>query len=181
MATPKQEAQWVLRAQCNDREALEALLRSVQPALHRFLVGLVGSLHADDILQDVLIAICRKLTWLRNPESFRPWAYRIASRAAFRHVSKEKHRPEQVQDESVLVELLPATMIAPSSELLEHLLEADSIPSTSRAVLILHFQQELTLPEVAAILAIPLGTVKSRLASGLAALRNHISKERSLQ
>lgn len=181
MATPKQEAQWVLRAQCNDRDALEALLRSVQPALHRFLVVLVGPLHADDVLQEVLIAICRKLTWLRNPESFRAWAYRIASRAAFRHVSKGKRRPEQVQDESVLVELLPANVIHPASGILEDLLQTDSIPVTSRAVLILHFQQELTLPEVAAILAIPLGTVKSRLASGLAALRNQISKERSLQ
>ena len=62
MATSKQEAQWVLRAQCNDREALELLLRGVQPALHRYLFRLVGGSSADDVLQEVLIILCRKLT-----------------------------------------------------------------------------------------------------------------------
>ena len=42
MASEEQETLWVLRAQCKDREAVEALLRSVQPALHRFLRSIVG-------------------------------------------------------------------------------------------------------------------------------------------
>lgn len=180
MPTSKQEAQWVLRAQCNDREALESLLRSVQPLLQRYLIRLVGATNADDVLQDVLVILCRKLVWLRDPDLLRPWAYRIASRAAFRHLGKEKRRPERAQDESIAVEELPATNSHPSPETLEELLNVDSMPPASRAVLVLHFQQELTLPEVAAVLAIPLGTVKSRLASGLAALRNHMSKRRSL-
>ena len=37
MVTSIQEMQWVLRAQCADREAVEALLRSVQPSLRRYL------------------------------------------------------------------------------------------------------------------------------------------------
>jgi RNA polymerase sigma-70 factor (ECF subfamily) len=180
VTTSKQEAQWVLRAQCNDREALESLLRAVQPALYRYLCELVGAFHADDVLQDVLIIIIRKLAWLRTPELFRHWAYRIASRAAFRHLNKERRRPEQVQDESVSLEHLPEPAGHPSAETLEGLLDTDSIPAASRAVLALHFRHELTLPEVAAVLAIPLGTVKSRLASGLAALRNEINKRRSL-
>lgn len=180
VATSKQEAQWVLRAQCNDREALESLLRSVQPVLYRYICGLVGPFHADDVLQDVLIVICRKLPWLRTPDVFRHWAYRIASRAALRHLNKERARPEQVQDESVSLEQLPVPTVRPSAEMLEGLLDVDCIPPASRAVLVLHFQQELTLPEVAAVLAIPLGTVKSRLASGLAALRNQVGRQRSL-
>jgi RNA polymerase sigma-70 factor (ECF subfamily) len=180
VTTRKQEALWVLRAQCNDREALESLLRAVQPALYGYLCELVGPFHADDVLQDVLIIIIRKLAWLRTPELFRHWAYRIASRAAFRHLNKERRRTEQVQDESVSLEHLPEPAGLPSAETLEGLLDTDSIPPASRAVLVLHFQQELTLPEVAAVLAIPLGTVKSRLASGLAALRNEINKRRSL-
>jgi RNA polymerase sigma-70 factor (ECF subfamily) len=180
VATSKQEAQWVLRAQCNDREALESLLRSVQPALHQYLSGLVGRFDADDVLQEVLVVIYRKLAWLRAPELFRHWAYRIASRAAFRHLNKERRRPERVQDESVSLEQLPVPAGRPSAETLEGLLNVDCIPPATRAVLVLHFQQELTLPEVAAVLAIPLGTVKSRLASGLAALRNQSSERRSL-
>ena len=55
----KQEMSWVLRAQAGDREALELLLRSVQPALHRYLRGLVGPLHADDVAQEVLLIVYR--------------------------------------------------------------------------------------------------------------------------
>lgn len=180
MVTSKHEALWVLRAQCNDREALESLLRSVQPTLHRYLVGLVGPSGADDLLQDVLIVICRKLPWLRVPELFRHWAYRIASRIAFRHLKEQRRNPEHAQDESAALEQLEVPPVAPSAETLEGLLNADCLSPATRAVLVLHFQQEMTLPEVAAILAIPLGTVKSRLASGLAALRNEIGKKRSL-
>ena len=178
MATSRQEARWVLRAQYNDREALELLLRSVQPSLHRFLSGLVGTRHADDVLQDVFIIVCRKLTWLQTPELFRPWAFRIASRAGFRHLSKEKRRPEQAEDNAVL-DAMPAPHPPPSSELLVELLNSNALSPASRAVLVLHFQEELSLAEVAAILEIPLGTVKSRLAFGLAALRKHLAEKRS--
>ena len=47
-------------------------------------------------------------------------------------------------------------------------------------MLVLHFQEELPLADVAAVLEIPLGTVKSRLAYGLNALRRQLSGKRSL-
>ena len=172
MVTSRQEAQWVLRAQYNDRDALELLLRSVQPSLRRYIAGLVGAHHADDVLQDVFVLVCRKLAWLETPELFRPWAFRIASRAAFRHLSKERRRLEQPEDDSIL-DAMPAQHVAPSSELLQELLNSGVLSPASRAVLVLHFQEEMSLPEVAAILEIPLGTVKSRLAYGLTALRKH--------
>ena len=178
MATSRQEAQWVLRAQCDDREALKLLLRSVQPSLYRYLCGVAGSSAADDVLQEVLIMVCRKIKWLHTPELFRPWAYRIASRAAFRHFKKEKVWSEQVRDE-VLLEAAPAPDARPPEGLLQDLLNEGVLSPASRAVLALHFQEDLSLPEVAAILEIPLGTVKSRLAYGLAALRKQFDQKRS--
>ena len=160
MATPRQEAHWVLRAQCDDREALELLLRSVQPSLHRYLCTVAGESHADDVLQEVMITVSRKLKLLHTPELFRPWAYRIATRHAFRYLKNERRWPEQVKDEFVLEEV--ATPETQSIELLRELLGSDMISPASRAVLVLHFQEELPLPEVAAILGIPLGTAKSR-------------------
>src|SRR5258705_13228969 len=82
--------QWVLRAQCRDREALEDLLRSVQPSLHRYLSGLAGATDADDLLQNVLVIVIRRLTTLEEPKLFRPWLFRIASREAFRHLRKRR-------------------------------------------------------------------------------------------
>ena len=60
----------MLRAQVGDREALESLMRGVQPVLRRYLARLVGQ-DADDLLQDVLVI--RKLHHLDEPKVFRPW------------------------------------------------------------------------------------------------------------
>ena len=61
MVTSIQEALWVLRAQFGDREALQLLLPSVQPMLYRYLRGIVGASSADDVLEDVLVVLYRKL------------------------------------------------------------------------------------------------------------------------
>jgi RNA polymerase sigma-70 factor (ECF subfamily) len=176
METSKQEALWVLRSQCGDREALELLLRHIQPSLHRYLRGLVGSTDADDILQEVLVLVFRKLKWLESPVLFRPWLFRIASRAAFRHLKPDRRQQEC---EDTILEDIPAPEMRPSDELVQQLLGHDAITPASRAVLLLHFKEEMSLPEVSAVLDLPLGTVKSRLAYGLATLRKQLKMERS--
>jgi RNA polymerase sigma-70 factor (ECF subfamily) len=163
-------AKWVLRAQCGDRDALELVLRSVQPALRRYLAGLVGDGDADDILQDVLLIVARKLYWLEQPELFRAWAFRIASRAAFRHLKKRKRWTETTVDQAVLDDVAAPDSCPPDDRTLE-LLDSAALSPASRAVLVLHFREEMPLAHVAAVLEIPLGTVKSRLAFGLKTLR----------
>jgi len=165
--------QWVLRAQCNDREALEALLRNVQPSLRRYLSGLAGATDADDLLQDVLVIVVRRLGSLDDPKLFRPWLFRIASREAFRHLKKRRLWQGRHEEDAELDDL-PLPERRPSGELLRELLASDAISPASRAVLILHFQEELSLPEIAAILGIPLGTAKSRLGYGLHSIRKHL-------
>ena len=174
MGGTEQEAAWVIQAQCGDRDAMEHVLRSVQPPLRRYILRLVGPTAADDVLQDVLIAIARKLSWLDNPLLFRAWAYRIASRAAFAHVRRDRVRGREETSDEVL-EALVAPVSRPSDEGLRALLDGAELSPASRAVLILHFQEDMPLAEVAAVLEIPLGTVKSRLAYGLTALRRHFA------
>jgi RNA polymerase sigma-70 factor (ECF subfamily) len=164
----------VLRAQCGDHEALELLLRAVQPSLHRYLRGLVGAFHADDVQQDVLITVARKLSWLEEPKLFRAWAFRIASRAGFKHLKRERR---WLADDTRLADLA-APAPPPPDELLRQLPTMEGLSPASRGVLVLHFQEELSLLEVAAILEVPLGTVKSRLAYGLAALRKQLDSPR---
>lgn len=166
-----------MRAQCDDREALECLLRSVQPSLRRFASGVVGVSQADDVLQDVFVIVCRRLKSLHAPELFRPWVYRITSREAFRHLKKVRRWAEHTLETPELDDL-PAQIVRPPAELLAELLSLDEVSAASRAVLALHFQEELTLAEVAAILELPLGTVKSRLSYGLNAIRKHLRKNR---
>ncbi len=178
MRDARQEALWVLRAQAGDREALELLLRSIQPALLGYLQGVVGASDADDLAQDVLLLIYRKLGWLESPDVFRAWVFRIASRAAFRHLKRQRRWHESVDDKTTLDDL-PAREPPPSTEVLDRLPTIEGLSPASRAVLVLHFKEEMSLPEVAAVLSIPLGTVKSRLAYGLAALRRQLGNTRS--
>jgi RNA polymerase sigma-70 factor, ECF subfamily len=169
----------ILLAQAGDRRALEELLKGVQESLFDFLADLVGNVHlAEDILQDVFVLLWRKLPWLRDPELFRPWLYRIASREAFRRLKKERSwwrflgnaELEFVVGESAPEPVPPEQL----DRLSQHLA---SISPASRAVLVLHYRQGLTLEEVADVLDLSRGTVKSRLAYGLAVLRRKLASQ----
>jgi RNA polymerase sigma-70 factor (ECF subfamily) len=137
-------------------------------------VSLVRDQHlAEDILQEVFIRVYRKLRWLREPEAFRAWTYQIASREAFRYLNRERRWSDQVRDEATLT-TLPASdhEHAFPREMIESLPQlVDGLSPASRAVVVLFYLHELSLVETAAVLDIPLGTAKSRLAYGLESLR----------
>jgi RNA polymerase sigma-70 factor (ECF subfamily) len=173
----EREAFLVLRAQSGDRGALDALLASVQEPLYRYLLSVVRERHlAEDALQETFVRVYRKLGWLREPELFRPWAYRIATREAFRQLKRERRWTEQVRDEDTL----KAVAAPPPREEFAHELSArlrDSVAGlspASRAVIVLYYLHEMSLEETAAVLDVPLGTVKSRLAYGLESLRRQL-------
>jgi RNA polymerase sigma-70 factor (ECF subfamily) len=170
----------VLRAQSGDRGALDALLASVQEPLYRYVLSLVRERHlAEDALQETFVRVYRKLGWLREPELFRPWAYRVATREAFRQLKRERRWAEQVRDEDEIKAVAappPREEVAP--ELATRLRESVAILSpASRAVVVLYYLHEMSLEETAAVLGVPLGTVKSRLAYGLGALRRRLKKD----
>ena len=123
MASANQHGLWVLRAQCGDREALERLLRDVQPALRRYLRGIVGSADADDVLQEALVLIYRKLAGLRTPESFQSWAFRIATHCGFRHAKSRQRRRDGVEELTSGMDAA-APSPPPEAERLEDLLMA---------------------------------------------------------
>jgi len=173
----KQESFWILRAQSGDKEAFDKLLEAIEKPLFRYIYHLVEEYAlAEDILQEVFILIYRKIGWLHEPKLFRAWAYRIASREAFKRLKKEKRWSEQIRDEEVL-ETIPSQFAdsIDKRELLEQLSTLIlKLSPASRAVLILHYQNDLSLNEIAEILGIAVGTVKSRLAYGLEKLRQEI-------
>ena len=179
MSDAKQEMFLVLRSQTGDKTAFDELLKRVQQRLFRYIYRLTGNRAlAEDVLQEVFIIIYRKLRWLENPKLFRAWAYRIASRETFRHLKKEKRWTRQIGDEEILEktssnereEFYEPEVIAKIPELLAE------ISPAARAVIILHYLEEMTLAETAEILDIAPGTAKSRLAYGLESLRKKVKK-----
>ena len=174
-ATPDQTF-LVLLAQAGDRAALEQLLREAYAPLRRYITRLAGAALADDILQETSLQIFRKLSFLREPAVFRPWTFRIASRVAFSHL-KHARRWQPLDDapSEHLTTLSPVLGEPPDEAFLALL---DFVSPASRAVLLLHYQHDLSLEESAAILEIPIGTAKSRLHYGVATLRKHLTSER---
>lgn len=179
MESSRQELRWVLRAQAGDREAFDSLLETLQAPLYRYITSLIGARPlAEDVLQEVFLIIYRKIGWLREPELFRPWVYRIATREAFRMLRRERKLSERVEDEAILDEVPAPEGDLSSDEDRELIARLPGLLATlspgSRAVLALHYLQELTLAQVAEILGLSIGTVKSRLAYGLSALRKQL-------
>lgn len=177
-ATSQRESWWVLQAQSGSHEALNELFRSIQEPLFRYIVSLVKDQNrAEDILQEVFIRIYRKLRWLREPEAFRAWAYQIASRESFRYLQRERRWDDQIRDEAALSALPANDGEEFSRELIESLPQlVRSLSPASRAVVVLFYLHEMSLAETAAVLEIPVGTAKSRLAYGLETLRRNFKR-----
>jgi len=180
MTVPKRQIFLVLRVQAGDREAFNELLKSVQQRLFRYIYRLTGERAlAEDILQEVFIIIYRKIKWLENPKLFSAWTYRIASRVSFQKLKTEKRWSEQIRDEEILkLAPAPATQEIYEPELIARIPDflAELSPA-SRAVIVLHYLEEMSLSQVAEILDIAVGTAKSRLAYGLEGLRKIIRSE----
>ena len=178
-ADAEQEIFWVLRAQSGSHDALDKIFKRLQEPLFRYLCSLVRDRsQAEDVLQEVFLRMYRKVGWLREPKALRPWAYQIATREAFRFLKKQKRLQEE-QDEALEGVSLESRDNSFPAEMIERLPDLISkLTPASRAVIALYYLHELSLTETAAVLEIPIGTVKSRLAYGLATLRREFENER---
>lgn len=170
----------VARAQTGDRKALDRLLRDHQEPLYRHVRSITGDRdRALDALQNSLLLIARRLGGLRDPRWFKAWAYRIATREAARTAKREsrfddRRAEAELADHSEVAlpeERFDADMIRACTE------QVANLPPACQIVVRLHYFEEMTFVEIAEALEIPVGTVKSRLAYGLARLRSFMLSE----
>ena len=167
----------VLLVQSGDTAAFEKLLRRLHAPLRKYVRNLAGESSVDDILQDVSWQIFSQIHQLREPRVLRAWAFRIATRISFRYLKRQKqwrdleNDPEFIRSIPVHTPLRPDELDGDFLSLIEH------VSPSSRAVLLLHYQQHLSLEETAAILDTPFGTAKSRLAYGVATVRKFLKEK----
>lgn len=128
---------------------------------------------ARDVLQESLFAIARRLTSLRDPQWFRAWAYRITTREAVRRARADR-RWEPVDDATMATLVHDRADEEPAESPFIPLHHLEQLSPAAQVVVRMHYVDDLTLSEIAEALEISIGTVKSRLAYGLAELRRRV-------
>ena len=118
---------------------------------------------AEDVAQESLLRAFRKFARLRDPNRFRAWLVRISFRLALDRLRSAKRRG--LREAEWMQERERARTNSPSSrEFQQHLERAmEDLPERLRLVLLLSAMEGHSLEEVASLLSVPVGTVKSRL------------------
>ena len=154
------------RAAAGDADAFEALIRPRLTPIYRLCLGLLANqADAADATQEALVAAWRQLPRLRDPASFDPWLRRIAfnaCRMSLRHRRAVREVP--VDPRLTAEQHVGAPAHAPLAEAFA------ALPLEQRAILVLHHLDGTPLAEIATLLDIPVGTVKSRLHTARRAL-----------
>jgi RNA polymerase sigma-70 factor (ECF subfamily) len=167
------DATLVASAQAGDRNALDQLLRRHYDRVHGICRRIAGtSRDADDACQEALIKIVRNLPRFDGRSSFGTWAYRIATNAALDELRKRDRRPGLAAvDEPVdAVDTRAGRRV---EDVTDRLLLDDALATLSedlRTAVVLRDVADLDYPEIAELLDVPIGTVKSRISRGRTAL-----------
>ena len=147
------------------RREFEEWLAECGPLAYRVARGVLrNSADAEDVAQEALLRAYRRFERLRDRTRFRAWLVRIAFRLAIDRARSSKRREVRETLWSQSPPRPSTEDLAASSEFQEHLDRAmDELPEKHRLVLLLAAMQGHSLEEVAEMLALPIGTVKSRL------------------
>jgi len=123
---------------------------------------------ADDVLTEVWLAIARGLHRLDDPACFPRWAFRIVDRRSADWIRQRSlARRREIATVNAADELAPApvTAVEPADDIIRLRSAISRLPRDQRELLHLYYDLERSVGEIAEVLAIPTGTVKSRLFS----------------
>ncbi len=166
----------VREARAGDREAWDRLFRRYQLPLYTYAYELVRDEQASlDIVQETFINACRHLGSLREDARFGSWLFGIAHQKCLQQWRRQGRRPlfsDEEPSEDLAAEIEdPAELLVRQEQEAEFLDRLDQLPAPQRSVLLLHFIEDFSIDEIAAIAGVPPGTVKSRIHPAKRALR----------
>ena len=125
---------------------------------------------ARDAVQEGFIKAWRSLPSLRDPDRFEGWLRSLVARSCLDILRRRGRRPVEVDLVSTDGPAIDdASVTTANRELLDSILRR--LPPEQRVVVVLRYYFDLEVPEIAATLAIPVGTAKSRLHRSLSAMR----------
>ncbi|MEM1107737.1 MAG: RNA polymerase sigma factor [Planctomycetota bacterium] len=160
-------------------DAFEALVRRYRPELLHFLIRFAGNRAAgEDLFQETFLQVHISADTFDTSKRFKPWLFTIGANKA-RDLLRKKKRQKTVplsalvdnkqEDGPAFIDLMEADLPLPTdlvqdgetAELVKEVV--DSLPTHLKEVLLLAYFNQFAYKEIAEMLSIPLGTVKSRL------------------
>jgi len=175
-----EEAQIATGLRRRDPDVLDALIEQFQHRLLRYLAHMTGNrATAEDLFQDTWIRVLEKGHQYDGKSRFATWLMTIAHNVAIDHL--RKRNPASLDEMRDAEDAAPFEPVATGPSPFEHAAAAeekaqiqgalDELPPIFREVLVLRFQEQMKLEEIAKLVGIPLATVKTRLYRGVMALR----------
>ncbi|MEM9509554.1 MAG: sigma-70 family RNA polymerase sigma factor [Cyanobacteria bacterium P01_E01_bin.35] len=185
-APSEQELIWL--CQQGDRAGFRLLYQRYQQRVRSTLYQLCGSASLDDLVQEVFLKAWKGLPKLRTPKYFSTWLYRISWNVATdqrRKLARIKEKISINENSWEKEPQIPGKLIdVQDSPNLMHLHYRDivqrglsNLSFEHRAVLVLHDLEDLPQKQVAEILNVPVGTVKSRLFHARNSLKKFLEQQ----
>ena len=170
----------ISRARGGDREAFGELVEQYRDNVYRLAYRMCGNAYdADEAAQEAFVAAWRALPNFRGDAKFSTWLYRLTTNAAIDVMRREK-RHQTVGDGEMIDLADDADSPQETVERTEQQEAVQKALSTLseeyREVLLLRYMEELDYAEIAEVLQLPSGTVKSRINRAKAALKTALLK-----
>lgn len=182
------EEKLISLCQQGDRDSFRLLYQRYQQRVRSTLYQLCGSSLLDDLVQEVFLKVWKGLPKLKTPKYFSTWLYRISWNVAIdrrRQLAKGQEKTslserswekEQLNYNKLSdVQNTPDLMHLHYRDLVQRGL--DNLSFDHRAVLVLHDLEDLPQKQIAEILNIPVGTVKSRLFHARNSLKKFLEQQ----
>lgn len=177
MSRPEPDDELVARYQRGDRAAFTSLVERHQTRVYNLALRMTGNPQdAADATQDAFIQALRKLSGFRGESAFTTWMHRVTVNACYDILRKRRRQPmlHVVSDDPDAPTHEPGPPEPDHADEVTGSLDAQEalrrVPEEFRAVLVLADVHDLPFQEIARILDIPVGTVKSRAHRGRLAL-----------
>ncbi len=174
----------VTRYREGEQAAFSLLVDRYQRELFHFLFRFLGKrAAAEDVFQDTFLQIHLSIDSFDVDRRFKPWLFTIAANKARDHLRRKSQRPlaplsaplDASQDQGrQFIDLVESQLILPDEQVEQQEVRdlvrqaVEALPEHLREILLLAYFQRLAYAEIAEVLGIPLGTVKSRLHSAVA-------------
>lgn len=167
-AQEKRVVELVRRYQAGDKSAYDGIYSLTYNGIYYMVYKMLrDEYEAQDVVQEIYVTIYKNLAELDDPQSFKKWANRIAWHAAVSHIREMGIRNGERRDGAELTEDISDEK-DPIAELEQHsavMQAVDTLEPGIRAVVLMKYFQNLKEKEIAEIVGIPVGTVKSRLSN----------------